>query len=951
MPLAFALRLHRSLLRLVPQSLATRASLATSAVFLFGVAAMAVVSLKTFDNQLTTVLSSEQDLLAQRIAENVDQRIELLQNALRVSAAHIEEAEIASPATARTTLESNDGLASVFDRSVFLFSSKGILLTERPYRTDRIGNDATWRPYIRQTMETARPVISEPFKTNAGDDSFVMVLTMPVLARDGRLIGILTGSLGLTRPDMLGGVAKTRIGRSGYIAITTADGKLILDPDPRRLSRPLYAPGTNAFFDRALKGDEGTVSTVDESGRPAFVTYRRVKSSGWIISAVYPKEEAYEYIGQLTRNFLLTLAASALAMLFAIWALTRYFTQPLVALSRHIISYTATEGRIAPLPGGTGSGEVHALTTAFNALTRRLNEREETVVSAMRQYQVITECSTDLITRHAHDGTILFASPAGMQILGVGPQALQGSNIVDFVHPDDVARVQSAFDATTPGDTATTVVYRARLATGDYVWLESALRSLAVRGHEEQILCLSRNIDERKRMEDQLHLEARTDRLTRLPNRLMLDERLPAAMTQCFREGTLLAVLLIDLDRFKDINDALGHRSGDELLSAVAGRLASCTRAGDTVARWGGDEFVVMLPGLQHADVAQAMADRYIKALKQPFMHNGEQLHVTASVGIAIAGDDTVNAEHLLANADVAMYRAKRRGGNASAAYASDMNAGAQSRLSMESALFHAVERDELRLHYQPLVSARTGRIVGVEALLRWQHPEFGLVSPGVFIPIAERIGVIVDMGDWVLTTACRQMAEWHRSGLAGMGLSVNISGRQFAGDSLVDTVRATLQATGLSPDCLELELTETLLMEDNEHSQQTIAKLKELGVSIALDDFGVGYSSLSYLKQFALDTLKVDRAFTSEMLTSSESEAIVRATFDIARALKLRTVAEGVETRPQANFLAELGCDLLQGFYFAKPMPPEELLGFAMAAPIHLLARPQVAALATTSM
>jgi len=542
--------------------------------------------------------------------------------------------------------------------------------------------------------------------------------------------------------------------------------------------------------------------------------------------------------------------------------------------------------------------------------------------------------------RCARDGSIRFASPASLKVLGVDAPSLLGTNIAELVHPDDVARMQAAFDAAASGREETTVAYRAQLANDDYVWLESALRSLSVGDKDDGVLCLSRNIDERKRMEDKLHLEARTDRLTRLPNRLLLDERLPAAMARCYREGSLLAVLLIDLDRFKDINDTLGHHSGDALLSAVAARFATCTRAEDTVARWGGDEFVVVLPGLPHPAAARAIAERYLQALKEPFAQGDQLLCVTASIGIAVAGDGAVAAEALLANADVAMYRAKRRGGGASVTYASEMNEGAHSRLSMESALFHAVERGEMRLHYQPLISARTGRMVGVEALLRWEHPELGMVSPGVFIPIAERIGVIADMGDWVLKTACSQMAQWHCTGLDGLVLSVNISGRQFAGDSLVDTVRDTLQATGLPPACLELELTETLLMEDNQHSQATIARLKKLGVTIALDDFGVGYSSLSYLKQFTLDTLKVDRAFTSEMLTSAESEAIVRATFDIARALDLRTVAEGIETWPQANFLAELGCDALQGFYFAKPMPAEDLLAFATAAPIHLLAR-----------
>jgi diguanylate cyclase (GGDEF)-like protein/PAS domain S-box-containing protein len=942
MSLALVRKLFAARHRLVPRSLATRASVATSAVFLVGVVAMATVSLETFDKQLSAVVSSEQDLLVGRIAENLDYRIELLQDVLRDSAAHIDERDLASFQSAREVLERNDGLASVFDRSVFLFSGKGVLLAERPYRSDRLGQDATWRPYIRQTLATGRPVISEPFKTNAGDGNYVVVLTMPILSRNGQLIGLLTGSLGLTRPEMLGSIAKTRIGQSGYVAIVTSEGKLIVDPDPRRLSKPMYAPGANALFDRALEGYEGTATSTDESGREAFITYRKVKTAGWIVSAVYPRDEAYEYIGRMVHKFLLALAAAALCIVLAIWSLTRYLTQPLIALSRHITAYSATDGRIAPLPGGggTGSGEVLALTTSFNALTRRLNEREESLVSTLRQYQVITESSTDLITRHGRDGSIRFASPASLKVLGVEAQSLLGRNIADLVHPDDLSRMQTAFDAAATDHADMTVAWRARLASDEYVWLESALRSLGVGDWDDEVLCLSRNIDERKRLEDKLHQEARTDQLTRLPNRLLLDERLPAAMARCYREGSLLAVLLIDLDRFKDINDTLGHHCGDELLAAVAGRFANCTRTGDTVVRWGGDEFVVVLPGLTHPDVARSLAERYIQALKQPFAHQGQLLHVTASVGIAIAGEGAAAAETLLANADVAMYRAKRRGGGSSVTYASEMNEGAHSRLSMESALFHAVERGEMRLHYQPLVSARTGRMVGVEALLRWEHPELGMVSPGVFIPIAERIGVIADMGDWVLKTACEQMAQWHRSGLEGLGLSVNISGRQFAGDSLADNVREVLAATGLPPACLELELTETLLMEDNQHSQETIARLKKLGVTIALDDFGVGYSSLSYLKQFTLDTLKVDRAFTSEMLTSAESEAIVRATFDIARALKLRTVAEGIEAWPQANFLAELGCDVLQGFYFAKPMPAESLLAFATAAPLHLLGR-----------
>jgi diguanylate cyclase (GGDEF)-like protein/PAS domain S-box-containing protein len=771
----------------------------------------------------------------------------------------------------------------------------------------------------------------------------VLVLTMPILAPDGSLVGILTGSLDLTRPEMLGNIARTVVGRTGYLAIMTRDGKVIMDRDKSRLSKPLYAPGENALFDRALAGFEGTAEGRDEQGRPSFISYRTVKSAGWIVSAIFPKEEAYRDIGQFVTAFLWVLGGSTLTVLLAIWALTAYLMRPLIALTRHITAYSATDGRIAPLPGvtGAGSGEVRALTMTFNALTCSLNDREESVIDAMRQYQIITENSTDMITRHTLDGSTLFSSPACMTVLGIPVAEMTGRNIIEFIHPGDIPGVQRAFDEAGTMDASITVTYRARLASDDYVWLESALRAMKSSDQRAEILCISRNIDERKRMEDKLHLEARTDRLTRLPNRLMLEERLEQTLARRCRDESLLAVLLIDLDRFKNINDTLGHRHGDELLAAVAKRFANCARPEDTLARWGGDEFVVVLPSIRSPDIARDIANRYRDALKEPFQHLGDTLHVTASIGVSLTTDTATEPETLLSNADIAMYRAKARGGNACVMYAPEMSAGAHSRLSMESALFHATERGELRLHFQPLISAKTGRIVGAEALARWQHPEFGLVPPGVFIPLAERTGVIGEIGDWVLFSACRQMAEWRAAGLHGMAMSVNISGRQFSDDALAATVARALRDTGLPPAFLELELTETLLMENTDHSQETIRALKKLGVSIALDDFGIGYSSLSYLQQFTLDTLKIDRAFTSEMLTSKQSEAIVRATFDIARALNFRTVAEGIETRPQATFLAELGCDVFQGFHFAKPMPAREFLAFAKSSPLHLFPRP----------
>jgi len=927
--------------RLKQPTLATRTSTATSLLFLFAILAVGMTSMYSFRTQLTNVMIAEQNTLVERITDNLDQKLRALQRALLLSAIEIKEADVASSDAAQEYLDSNGGLYAAFDRSIFLFSDQGILLAERPFKPGRRGDNAAWRPYIRDTIRTQEPVISEPFLTNVGDANMVLVMTMPVFAKDGRMIAILTGSLGLTHPGMLGNIAKTVIGKTGYLYIVTADGKLIMHPDRQRLSQVAFTPHANPLFDRALSGFEGTEETFDTSGRQALVSYNRVKASNWIVAAVYPKDEAFLAVHDLIWHFVEFLLVAFVIMVVAIWVSMRYLMRPLVSLTKHLSNYAATE-EIAPLVGAAGSGEIGALTTAFNLLTARLHEREDALVETMQRYQLITENSTDLITRHEPTGVISYASPVASSVLGITHDALIGRSLCEFVHPEDFDVVRAAFAEATEAKTLPTVIYRARHVDQHYVWFETTMRLMKDATGEEtkKILCISRDISDRKRMEQRLHELARTDHLTTLPNRFLLDERFAGGLAQARREGSMLAMLMIDIDRFKNINDTLGHGMGDSLLKLVGSKLKSCIRECDTLARWGGDEFVLLLPGLQDSATAVTVAQRCLSALKEPFAIDGQALHITVSVGISVSPDASAEAETLLKNADTAMYKAKARGGDCFIMYSAEMSAGARSRLSMENALFHAIERDELLLHYQPLISAKTGRLAGVEALLRWQHPDHGLVSPGQFIPIAEETGLIDAIGEWVLRTACTQMNAWYGTGLPRIPISVNLSSRQFRQDTLAKTIKAVLAETGFSPQNLELELTESLLMDDSGRSKAILAELKALGVSIALDDFGTGYSSLSYLKGFQLDTLKIDRTFIAEITTSEATASIVRATIGLAKGLQLKTVAEGVETRAQANFLVKQGCDVLQGFLFARPMEPDAFLSFAQASHTYLLSR-----------
>lgn len=445
------------------------------------------------------------------------------------------------------------------------------------------------------------------------------------------------------------------------------------------------------------------------------------------------------------------------------------------------------------------------------------------------------------------------------------------------------------------------------------------------RGEISHYVSIFADITEHKQTEEHMRHLAHYDALTNLPNRTLFNDRLGQALINAQRDNGKAAVMFLDLDRFKNINDTLGHGIGDLLLQEVAVRLTGCVRQGDTVSRLGGDEFVVLLPELNDEKDARLVAQKLLNAAVFPMVLEGHELHISASIGISYYPMDGANAEALMKNADVAMYRAKEEGRNNFQFYHASMNARSFERLAMETSMRYALNRGEFDLYYQPRFSLPEGRIIGAEALIRWNHPDLGLVSPGLFIPLAEETGLILPIGEWVLKQVAAQGKAWQQAGFPPLSLAVNVSARQFRRVDFVGEVLQILRNSGFDPHHLELELTESTLMTHAEENIETLKKLNALGIRIAIDDFGTGYSSLSYLKRLPVDILKIDRSFVSEVPDSRDGVAIVEAIIAMAHSLGLHIIAEGVETAEQLEFLQMRKCNEIQGYYFSHPLPAEQ--------------------------
>jgi len=449
------------------------------------------------------------------------------------------------------------------------------------------------------------------------------------------------------------------------------------------------------------------------------------------------------------------------------------------------------------------------------------------------------------------------------------------------------------------------------------------------------IISAVRDISERKEFESRILHQATHDALTDLPNRVMFREHVAHAMLHATRSEKLMAVLFLDLDGFKNINDTLGHEAGDELLRAVTGRLVGVLRQDDLIGRQGGDEFTILLQGFRIVQDIVYIVEKLLGAIAEPFVLGSNEMHVTASIGVTVFPFDDNEVESLLRNADTAMYQAKEAGKNCFRFYTAEMNAAMCERMEIENGLRHALEQGQFSLHYQPQTSIESGRVVGVEALLRWHHPELGMIPPAKFIPVAEESGMIVPIGEWVLRTACRQAKAWEAAGLPRLKVAVNLSARQFRQSNLLEMIGQVLQETGLDPQSgmLELELTESMVMRNVEESVVTLNSMHQMGLQLSIDDFGTGYSSLSYLKRFPINTLKIDQSFVRDITSDPEDAAIAVAIVDLAHSLKLNVVAEGVETREQLDFLSAISCNEAQGYYFSRPLAPDALEKFLREA------------------
>jgi len=573
-------------------------------------------------------------------------------------------------------------------------------------------------------------------------------------------------------------------------------------------------------------------------------------------------------------------------------------------------------------------------------LFKQNNFMQKQLAESERLHRYIVNTSPDIIYILDQDGHFTFINERIESLLGFSKEEIVGKHYSFLVHHDDMEQAKYVFNERRVGTRAAKNIelrLKCKNDGGDCHFdnrtLPIELNAMGMYDGENNdsnnsytgTYGVARDVTERKIAEETISFQAYHDLLTKLPNRALLRDRLSIAINQAKRDDEKLAVMFLDLDRFKNINDSLGHMIGDELLQQVSSRLKNCIRQADTLARFGGDEFTLLLPKLKNGrNDASKLAEKITNTLKKPFNIDGHELYVSVSIGIALYPQDGTHMDNLIKHADVAMYHVKGQGKNGYQFYSNEMNIPYIENLTLDTGIHRALDNDEFNLVYQPQVNLRSGEIVGIEALLRWEHPEHGTVSPCEFIPFAEESGLIVDIGYWVLKNACAELSRWRIAGLPEIRMSINVSARQLVEKDIVQNIISIIESYDVPGHCLEIEITENAIMDDMESVIRKLQELSDYGLTIAIDDFGTGYSSLSYLHKLPIHTLKIDRTFLKECHIKKCDNTIINTIVAMAKALDLNVIAEGVESQRQLEYLREIDCDEAQGFLFGKPLPPK---------------------------
>jgi diguanylate cyclase (GGDEF)-like protein/PAS domain S-box-containing protein len=930
MPLKFVQKSGISLRQL---SLRSQIGLAVGLVLSVMLLAQAWLLFSAAREELKRSLSGQLEVLTSQVASELDDKIRLRIVALEAIASKLPlDALHDEPAVERYFRESPSVPALV--DGLYFFSADGVLRVDWPIVPGRRGLDMTERDYIQSVLRQGQTSVSKPVLGRATLQPIV-VIAVPIHTGEGKLVGILGGVLNLQNSRLLEPLSSTRVGQSGYFYLVGPERLTIMHPDRSRLLKPITQPGVNPALDRALNGEfEGTVEDVNSRGLQGLFSFKRLPNTNWVLAAVLPSREAFAAVDKLRLRVILLTALALMLSIVVITLIVRRFTRPLEILTDFLKS---TRTLTAPPALAHSCRETDRLSDAFSEFLaqqkvtqeelRVATQRAEAANADLRIAAIAFESQEGMFITNA-DNVILRINHAFTEITGYPADEAIGQTPSLLASGRHDAKFYAAIQASLRHARSWQGEIWNRRRNGEIhpVWLTITAVTDRTDALTHFVATLT-DISQRKAAEDKIQSLAFYDPLTRLPNRLLLIDRLQQALAASTRNEYTGALLFIDLDNFKILNDTLGHDKGDLLLQQVARRLAACVRESDSIARLGGDEFVLVLTDLSEnateaATQAEAVGEKILATLNQPYDLAGYEYHNTPSIGVTLFADHQNSVDELMKYADLAMYEAKKAGRNTLRFFDPQMQATISARAALEKDLHEGLQARQFVLYYQPQVDA-AGRITGSEALLRWQHPRRGLLFPAGFIPLAEETGLILPLGLWVLETACNQLVDWATSpACAQLTIAVNVSARQFRQPDFAERVLAVLERSGADPRLLKLELTESLLLENVEEIIGKMSQLKARGIGFSLDDFGTGYSSLSYLKRLPLDQLKIDRSFVRDLLTDPNDAAIAHTIVALAQSLNLSVIAEGVENVAQRDCLARQGCHAYQGYLFGRPLP-----------------------------